>query len=75
MSLGVLYENGGWTKRDFEKAATWYRRSMAMDNNAQSTWNLACLIFNDRIVAQPNDPHMSCPGRTVTPLEFGEKPK
>jgi hypothetical protein len=45
-------------KPDYSEAAKWYRRSIAIDSNAQSQVNLTRLITDGLVKAQPGDPHL-----------------
>ena len=58
MVLGILYASGKGVKKNNDEAAKWYRRSIAIDRNAQSQVNLDQMIDAGLVKLQPGDPQL-----------------
>ena len=58
MVLGILYVSGEGVEKNNDEAAKWYRRSIAIDFNAQSQLNLSQLIDAGHVKRQPGDPQI-----------------
>jgi TPR repeat protein len=54
--LGVGYETGEFGEPDFVRAATWYRKALAKEQNAKAQFSLRSLIDRHLVQWQEGDP-------------------